>query len=115
LFFNDNDIFFNNIFLAIFIFFYLFIIYIIINMFDFNEFIKRAIKYIIEGIMVAIAAYAIPKKSLNVEEIVVIALMAAATFSVLDVFVPSVGASSRQGVGLSIGAGLAGGIPLRPM
>jgi len=94
----------------------LFILYIIIKMmFDFNEFIKRAIKYIIEGIMVAIAAYAIPKKSLNVEEIVVIALMAAATFSVLDVFVPSVGASSRQGVGLSIGAGLAGGIPLRPM
>jgi ABC-type Co2+ transport system permease subunit len=85
------------------------------NLFDFNEFIKRAIKYIVEGIMVAIAAYAIPKKSLNVEEIVVIALMAAATFSVLDVFVPSVGASSRSGLGLAIGGNLAGGFPLRPM
>ena len=33
---------------------------------DFSELVKRAIKYIIEGIIVAIAAYAIPKKSLNV-------------------------------------------------
>ena len=36
--------------------------------FDFSELIKRAIKYIIEGIMVAIASYVIPKKQLNVEE-----------------------------------------------
>ena len=38
--------------------------------FDFSELVKRAIKYIVEGIMVAIAAYAIPKKSLNIEEVV---------------------------------------------
>ena len=85
------------------------------NVFDFSELVKRAIKYIVEGIMVAIAAYAIPKKSLNVEEIVVIALMAAATFSVLDVFVPSMGASARSGAGTGIGLGVIGGLPLRPM
>ena len=85
------------------------------SFFDFNEFIKRAIKYLVEGIMVAIAAYAIPKKSLNVEEIVVIALMAAATFSVLDVFVPSMGASARSGAGTGIGLGVIGGLPIRPM
>ena len=67
--------------------------------FDFSELIKRAIKYIVEGIMVAIAAFAIPKKQLNVEEIVIIALMAAATFSVLDVFVPSMSTSARGGAG----------------
>jgi len=76
--------------------------------FDFAELIKRAIKYIIEGIMVAIAAYAIPKKSLNIEEVVIIALTAAATFSVLDVFVPSMGASARGGAGFGIGANLVG-------
>jgi hypothetical protein len=76
--------------------------------FDFTELIKRAIKYIIEGIMVAIAAYAIPKKSLNVEEIVIIGLTAAATFSVLDVFVPSMGQSARGGAGFGIGANLVG-------
>ena len=76
--------------------------------FDFTELIKRAIKYIIEGIMVAIAAYAIPKKSLNVEEIVIIGLTAAATFSVLDVFVPALGQSTRNGAGLGIGLNLVG-------
>ena len=55
-------------------------------MFDFSELIKRALKYLIEGFMVAIAAYAIPKQSLKLEEVMVIALTAAATFAVLDVF-----------------------------
>ena len=76
--------------------------------FDFSELLKRAIKYIVEGVMVAIAAYAIPKKALNVEEIVVIGLMAAATFSVLDVFVPSIASSARGGAGFGIGANLVG-------
>lgn len=83
--------------------------------FDFSELIKRAIKYIIEGIIVALAAYVIPKKSLNVEEVVVIALTAAATFSVLDVFIPSMGVSSRSAAGAGIGLGLIGGVPLAPM
>ena len=75
---------------------------------DFSELLKRAIKYIVEGIMVAIAAFAIPKKSLNVEEIVIIALTAAATFSVLDVFIPPMAASARGGAGFGIGANLVG-------
>jgi ABC-type Co2+ transport system permease subunit len=76
--------------------------------FDFSEFIKRAIKYLVEGIMVAIAAFAIPKKRLDIEEIVVIALTAAATFSILDVFVPSMASSARGGAGFGIGANLVG-------
>jgi hypothetical protein len=76
------------------------------GMFDFSEFVKRAIKYIVEGIMVAIAAFVIPKKTLNVEEVVIIALSAAATFAVLDVFVPSMASSARGGAGFGIGANL---------
>jgi len=75
---------------------------------DFSELLKRAIKYIVEGIMVAIAAYAIPKKKLDIDEISIIALMAAATFSVLDVFVPSIASSARGGAGFGIGANLVG-------
>jgi ABC-type Co2+ transport system permease subunit len=78
------------------------------EIFDFSELVKRAIKYIVEGIMVAIAAYAIPKHSLKVEEVVIIALTAAATFSVLDVFVPSMASSARGGAGFGIGANLVG-------
>jgi ABC-type Co2+ transport system permease subunit len=67
------------------------------------ELVKRIIKYLVEGLMVAIAAYAIPKRSLNIEEIVLIALTAAATFSILDTYVPSMGVSARSGAGLGIG------------
>jgi ABC-type Co2+ transport system permease subunit len=72
-----------------------------------GELVKRIIKYLVEGLMVAIAAYAIPKRSLNIEEIVLIALTAAATFSILDTYVPSMGVSARSGTGLGIGLNLA--------
>jgi ABC-type Co2+ transport system permease subunit len=71
-----------------------------------GELVKRVIKYLVEGLMVAIAAYAIPKRSLNIEEIVLIALTAAATFSILDTYVPSMGASARGGAGAGIGLNL---------
>ena len=73
-----------------------------------GELVKRIIKYLVEGLMVAIAAYAIPKRSLNVEEIVLIALTAAATFSILDTYVPSMGVGARSGAGFGIGANLVG-------
>ncbi len=74
-----------------------------------NELVKRVIKYLVEGLMVAIAAYAIPKarNALNIEEIVFIALTAAATFSILDTYIPSMGVSARSGTGLGIGLNLA--------
>ena len=78
------------------------------EMFDVTELIKRIIKYLIEGLMVAIAAFAIPKKSLNMEEIVLLALTAAATFAILDTYIPSMGVSARTGAGFGIGANLVG-------
>ena len=75
---------------------------------DLMELVKRIIKYLVEGIMVAIAAYAIPKRSLNLEEIMFLALTAAATFSILDTYIPSVGNSTRAGAGFGIGANLVG-------
>ena len=71
-----------------------------------GELVKRIIKYLVEGLMVAIAAYAIPKRSLNIEEIILIALTAAATFSILDTYIPSMGVTARSGAGFGIGANL---------
>jgi hypothetical protein len=80
------------------------------EMFDTSEMIKRIIKYLVEGFMVSIAAYAIPnaKRGLNYEEIALIALTAAATFSILDTYIPTMGISSRTGAGFGIGANLVG-------
>jgi ABC-type Co2+ transport system permease subunit len=77
-------------------------------MFNVAELIKRVIKYMIEGLMVAIAAFAIPKRSLNLEEIALLALTAAATFAILDTYIPSMGVSARQGTGIGIGLNLSG-------
>lgn len=75
-------------------------------MFDISELIKRIIKYLIEGLMVSIAAFAIPKRSLNLEEIALIALTAAATFAILDTYIPAMGVNARSGAGLGIGLNL---------
>jgi hypothetical protein len=77
-------------------------------MMDFTEIMKRIIKYLVEGLMVAIAAYAIPQRSLNMEEVTLIALTAAATFSILDCYVPNIGVSTRTGAGFGIGANMVG-------
>ena len=78
------------------------------SLINIGELVKRFIKYLVEGLMVAIAAYAIPKRSLNIEEIVLIALTAAATFSILDTYIPSMGVSARTGAGAGIGLNLVG-------
>ena len=78
------------------------------GVFDVNELIKRIIKYLIEGLMVAIAAFAIPRKNLDLEEISLIALTAAATFAILDTYIPAMGATARSGAGFGIGANLVG-------
>jgi len=75
---------------------------------DLGELLRRIVKYLVEGIMVAIAAMAIPKRSLNLEEIGLIALTAAATFSILDTYVPSMAVSARSGAGFGMGANLVG-------
>jgi hypothetical protein len=76
--------------------------------FDVSELVKRIIKYLVEGLMVAIAAFAIPSRSLNFDEIALIALTAAATFSILDTYVPAIAVNARSGAGLGIGANLVG-------
>jgi ABC-type Co2+ transport system permease subunit len=77
-------------------------------MFNTSEIIKRLIKYIVEGLMVAIAAYVIPKKSMNLEEVACLSLTAAATFAILDTYIPSMGVSARTGAGFGLGANLVG-------
>lgn len=78
--------------------------------FDGKELVIRIFKYLFEGLVVAIAAFLIPGKKLGVEEIITIGVVAAATFSMLDLFAPSIGSSVRTGAGLGIGVNLVGGL-----
>lgn len=73
---------------------------------DFREISKRLLKYVVEGGMVALAAFYIPQKNLSIEDILLLALTAAATFALLDMYVPSIAGPTRTGVGFGIGANL---------
>lgn len=76
--------------------------------FDIGDLVTRVIKYVLEGLAVAIAAYVIPGKTMRYGEVAMIALTATATFAILDIYAPSVGSSARTGAGFGIGAGLVG-------
>jgi len=80
--------------------------------FDMGDIMSRGMKYALEGLVVAIAAYLLPSfmggKSLPLPQIGMIALVALATFAILDTYAPSVGASARTGAGFGIGAHLVG-------
>jgi hypothetical protein len=75
---------------------------------DFVEIIVRMFKYLLEGVVVSTAAFMFPGKKADMNEIVLIGFVAAATFSLLDLFAPSVGLSARQGAGMGLGANLVG-------
>lgn len=72
------------------------------------ELLTRAIKYFLEGLAVAVAMVIIPRKVPQVEEIVVVAVVAAVVFAILDLLSPSVGLTARQGAGFGLGANLVG-------
>ena len=73
-----------------------------------TEVLKRFFKYLAEGLMVALAAYVFPKKKMEADEIIMIAVVASATFAILDMYAPTIGATARQGAGFGIGATLVG-------
>lgn len=75
---------------------------------DLGEVLKRAVKYLVEGLAVGAAAYFIPSKKMNLEEVLMIAVTAAAVFALLDMYAPSIGGAMRQGTGFGLGANLIG-------
>ena len=79
--------------------------------FEGEEILVRLFKYIFEGLVVAVAAFFLPgNHKLSAGEVVLLGLVAAATFSILDLFAPSIGATARSGAGFGIGSSLVGGV-----
>lgn len=74
----------------------------------FAEIVNRIIKYLIEGLVIAAAAIFIPKRTLPLDEVATLAVLAAVVFAVLDAVSPSVGVTTRQGAGMGLGFSLVG-------
>jgi ABC-type thiamin/hydroxymethylpyrimidine transport system permease subunit len=70
--------------------------------------INNLVKYIVQGIAVAVAAYVIPNRQTNFSEIMIISVIASLTFFVLDVFndTDDIAKAVRLGTGFGIGMGL---------
>ena len=75
---------------------------------DAKEVATRMLKYFVEGLVVAIAAWVMPGKKSDPVDVICLGLVAAATFSLLDLFAPSVAVSARSGAGMGVGANLVG-------
>lgn len=69
-----------------------------------NIFLKNIIKYIIQGIVVGIAAYILPNRKINMKEVLIIACISSLTFFILDIFTNDIlSESAIIGVGVGIG------------
>lgn len=80
------------------------------NNLDINTIIKRIIKYIVEGIAVALAARYFPTYKIDINDIALIAFTAASVFAILDIYSPTIGIAARHGAGLAIGSVVGGGV-----
>lgn len=65
--------------------------------------LRSLVKYVLEGLAVAVAAWLIPSNKIEYTDIIIIALTAAAVFAILDQFSPLVAVSARQGSGFALG------------
>ena len=78
------------------------------SQFDWKEALIRFFKYMLEGGTVGFAAFFVPKVKPALDEVLLISVVAAATFSVIDLFAPSIAPHARQGTGFAMGASLYG-------
>lgn len=70
-----------------------------------KEWMQMAMKYVLEGLAVALAAFYIPSKGkMKPREVLMIGATAAGTFLILDMFAPSIAMGARTGAGFGIGA-----------
>lgn len=79
---------------------------------DWSDIGRRVVVYGLEGLAVAVAAFVLPKwmggRSLPLSQIAMIALVALATFAILDYGSPAIASGARQGAGFGIGARMVG-------
>ncbi len=78
---------------------------------DFQEILKRSLKYLIEGLAVALVAYFILRDRFTVREAIILGVTAALTFAILDTYSPTVSLGVRFGAGWGLGQTMFGVAP----
>ena len=80
------------------------------DLLDARELCKRVVKYVLEGLVVAMAALVLPKQKPDLEAALALGLVSASVFAVLDLFAPNaiMANAARQGAGLGVGLNMVG-------
>jgi uncharacterized ferredoxin-like protein len=73
---------------------------------NFAQILERILKYFIEGIAVGIACHFTAK--INIDQTIIIAITAAITFAILDMYTPQISNAARMGTGIGIGSQFTG-------
>jgi hypothetical protein len=68
--------------------------------------LKSLIKYLLQGLAVAVAIYFLLRDRIQTQEILTVALAAAAAYAILDTFAPVAGLGARLGTGIGLGMSL---------
>jgi hypothetical protein len=71
--------------------------------------LSQLVKFLLEGLAVALASHLIARNKLDVKEIVVLGLTAAAVFLILEYYTPDVATGARRGAGFGLGWRMVGG------
>lgn len=72
----------------------------------FYNVIRLIFRYLIQGFVVAIAGYYIPTKKPEWNELIMISLVAASTFAILEIYMPDAYLAARFGFGFATGSNL---------
>lgn len=80
--------------------------------YNYIDILKRAIKYLVEGCVVAFVAHTFTKGKLEMNEILMIGITASFVFAMLDTFSPTISLGARLGTGLTLGPSIFGLAPL---
>jgi hypothetical protein len=67
---------------------------------------SQVVKYLLEGLAVALASHLVAGSKLNMKEIFMLGLTAASVFMVLETYAPSVASGARHGAGFGIGVNM---------
>ncbi len=68
-----------------------------------DDLVRKALKYALEGVAVAIAAKLLPDNNLSLTQLIVIAFTTALVFAIIDGMAADVAFGVRTGAGLAIG------------
>jgi hypothetical protein len=66
--------------------------------------LKLIIKYVLQGLAVAVSTYLIAGKFTSIRDVALLSLTAGLTFMILDLFATDIGSGARQGTGFALGA-----------